>query len=239
MDYLGRLSMDVKKKLRIVKIFVLISLIFSAVVLVRVLESMGALNPEMFLVVVDQRPHLAIIGFVMLYGFLVACLMPTLPFNLLAGYIWGPLLGGAWVLAGVFLGSCISFGLSRTILRTSIQKRIARIEALSKLNVKETLKKDGWKYVAFIRLNPVFPTGPVNYLLGISPISFLQFAIPTVVFLLPPCMAVAYLGHSLQTFVSDDTSISQAMFQIIAVSAVFTSLFIFTIIMKRRFRQNV
>src|SRR5262249_38057404 len=67
--------------------------------------------------------------------------------------------------------------------------------------IQREFEAKGWWFVAFARLNPIFPTGPLNYILGLTSISGLVYAWVTFVFLLPPSMAIAYVGEQLGTFV--------------------------------------
>jgi uncharacterized membrane protein YdjX (TVP38/TMEM64 family) len=48
--------------------------------------------------------------------------------------------------------------------------------------------------VAFLRLNPVVPKGPINYFLGLTSVRLLPYAAATLAFLTPPSLLVAWIG---------------------------------------------
>lgn len=52
--------------------------------------------------------------------------------------------------------------------------------------VQKEFDDKGWRFIAFVRLNPVFPTRPLNYILGLTGIAFFTYVWATFVFLLPP-----------------------------------------------------
>ncbi|MBV9555654.1 MAG: hypothetical protein JO254_01110, partial [Pseudolabrys sp.] len=74
-----------------------------------------------------------------------------------------------------------------------------------------------------VRLNPIFPTGPLNYLLGLTAVDTFTYSWATFVFNLPPSIAVAWIGYSLGTFVVQG-EIADTMRVILAVSAAVTIL---------------
>lgn len=62
------------------------------------------------------------------------------------------------------------------------------------------IKKNEWKTIAFIRLNPAFP-GPINYILGLTSISPKIYCIGTILFLIPPTFFFSFLGNSIGIWV--------------------------------------
>ena len=159
--------------------------------------------------------------FIVLYATSVVVLLPSLPLNLLAGYVWGAWVGGLYVAIAVTLGSLISFMLARSVFGQSLSQKFKQG---SFLKLAESLEKHGWKFVAFVRLNPIFPTGPINYLFGLTPISFRAFSIATFIFLLPPAVIVAYLGETFQTFVSGGEGVTTWLYRLMILSLLATVL---------------
>src|SRR4249919_2148560 len=82
----------------------------------------------------------------------------------------------------------------------------------------------GWKFVAFARINPIIPTGPLNYLLGLTSLSNRGFLWATFVFLLPPSIAIAYIGDTLQTFTTQQSGVNEIVRGILVASAAVTFL---------------
>jgi uncharacterized membrane protein YdjX (TVP38/TMEM64 family) len=90
-----------------------------------------------------------------------------------------------------------SFAIARWILGQPLARRFphARVQRLQELYAEH-----GWKFVAFARLNPIFPTGLLNYLFGLTSIGLVPYSWATALFLLPPSLAVAWLGREIGSF---------------------------------------
>jgi uncharacterized membrane protein YdjX (TVP38/TMEM64 family) len=89
--------------------------------------------------------------------------------------------------------------------------------------IQSEFEKNGWKFVAFARINPIIPTGPLNYLLGLTALTNREFFWVTFIFLLPPATAVAYIGDTFKTFTQQE-NISEIIQGILIVSAAVTFL---------------
>lgn len=163
-----------------------------------------------------EHPISAIALFLAVYALSVVACLPTLPMNLGAGYLWGGLGGGVLSAASVTAGGLVAFAATRYIAAGRWDP-VAQGGAFAA--VLSELRSGGWRMVAFLRVNPVVPTGPLNYLLGLTQIRAGTFAWSTFVFLLPPSMAVAFLGDMVQTFSSSDANVSRELQGMLAVSA--------------------
>jgi uncharacterized membrane protein YdjX (TVP38/TMEM64 family) len=138
-----------------------------------------------------RYPALSIAAFLVTYAVSVVALIPTLPLNLMAGFVWGVFLGGALSALGASAGAMLAFLTARYLAGQPLAGRFDNVP-LAWIQ-KEILGK-GWKFVAFLRLNPVVPTGPINYLLGLTSVRFLPYAAATLAFLTPPSLLVAWIG---------------------------------------------
>ena len=132
------------------------------------------------------------VAFVGLYALLSLLVVPTVPLNLGAGILWGPLRGGLYSAAGATLGGAGAFLLARHLVGSAAVHRWTggRWSALQ-----EDLERSDWKVVAFTRLSPVFPTGVLNYCYGLTAIRFTTFVWSTFLFLLPGSVLFAGLGN--------------------------------------------
>ena len=156
--------------------------------------------------------------FIFIFAYIVSSVMllPTLPLNLAGGFFWGGILGGIYSALGATLGGFISF----SIVRLSIGQRLT--DNFERKWVKELqtgFKKNDWKFVAFLRVNPIIPTGPLNYLLGLTSLSRYKFLWTTFVFLLLPAIAVAYIGGSLHEYSTQDATTKESIKNISIASA--------------------
>jgi rhodanese-related sulfurtransferase len=57
-------------------------------------------------------------------------------------------------------------------------------------------EQEGWRFVAFVRLIPLFPFNLLNYVLGLTRISLAQYIVASFVFMFPGALAYTYLGYA-------------------------------------------
>jgi uncharacterized membrane protein YdjX (TVP38/TMEM64 family) len=199
----------------------LLLLFLGGIVYVRSLYQQGELSS---VIVEDYRsghPITAVFLFVILYATSIVATLPTLPFNLAGGYFWGGLLGGFYSAIAVTLGGWASFSLARVLMGMPFAKHFHNRWAEK---VRREFERSGWKFIAFARMNPIIPTGPLNYLLGLTSTSNFSFLWATFLFLLPPSIAVAYIGENFKTFVADDIGVNSVIRTILIVSGAVTLL---------------
>lgn len=55
---------------------------------------------------------------------------------------------------------------------------------------------EGWRFVAFVRLVPLFPFNFLNYALGLTRIRLIHYVIASYIFMLPGAVAYTYLGYA-------------------------------------------
>lgn len=181
----------------------------------------GSLSPAMIEQYRDSHPMGAIVLFILIYAISVIASVPSLPLNLAAGFFWDGLVGGIYSTLGVTLGSWLSFVVARWLIGQPLSEKFDN-KWVSK--VQSEFDQGGWKFVAFARINPVIPTGPLNYLLGLTSISNRDFILATFFFLLPPSIAVAYIGDVLQTFTTQQSDVKEIVSGILVASAAVTFL---------------
>jgi dihydrolipoamide dehydrogenase len=93
--------------------------------------------------------------------------------SLLAGAIFGLLLGSVLVIFAATIGATVAFWLSRYLLGNTIQERYA--DKLKTIN--EGVKKDGAFYLLTLRLLPIFPFFIINVLMGLTPMRTLTYVV--------------------------------------------------------------
>lgn len=158
----------------------------------------GYISPEQIVAFLRSHPTLAPVVFMLMYAIMAAALVPTMPLNLAAGFLWGAYLGTAYTVIGATLGAVIAFVASRYLLRERVSKLLQN-RAWRWLD--EEIRHKGWRAVAFVRINPIFPTGPVNWFFGISSISLGHYIWATAVFIIPPALFISAIGTSIGSFV--------------------------------------
>ena len=122
--------------------------------------------------------------------------IPSLPLDLAAGAVFGPLWGAGYAVLGAEIGAIISFLIGRAVGR----------EALSRwLNIQVTFCQKCSDHhlmilVFLARLVPIFSFDIVSYGAGLTRMSLKIFAISTLLGMIPPTFALTYLGGSVSTF---------------------------------------
>jgi uncharacterized membrane protein YdjX (TVP38/TMEM64 family) len=96
------------------------------------------------------------------------------------------------VLCGAAIGAAIGFLIARHFARDWFTQKVGERFALAQIN--RAVGESGWKIVMLTRLPPVSPFGLVNYAYGLTPVSFRDFMIGTVIGMIPGTAAYIYLG---------------------------------------------
>lgn len=162
------------------------------------LRKAGYISDDTFFMFFEKQYNLAPVLFVISYSIMLIFFLPTLSLPIVAGFLWGPFWGTAFSIIGAMIGSSLAFLIGRYISRDYF---IKRLDFTPWKWLLEKVDKDGWKIVAFTRMIPVFPTAIINYLFGLTSITFLEYLWSTFVFLLPPVVAFVAFGSSIREFV--------------------------------------
>jgi len=128
--------------------------------------------------------------FVGLYGLAPALCVPGAVLTLAGGALFGPLAGALVSLTGATAGATVAFLLARYVAADWVERRLGpRVHA-----IKAGVEREGWRFVAFVRLVPVFPFTLLNYALGLTRLSVRTFAVTSWVTMAPGALAYASLG---------------------------------------------
>ncbi|HYW92205.1 MAG TPA: TVP38/TMEM64 family protein [Gammaproteobacteria bacterium] len=156
---------------------------------------------------VSQRQHLSVAAirswvqgtgawaplvFMGLYALLTMAFLPGTILTLAGGALFGPGWGTFYSLTGATLGAAGAFLVARHLAGDWVRRRAGR--RLDRLL--EGIEQEGWRFVAFVRLVPLFPFNLLNYALGLTRIRFPAFVLASYVFMLPGAFAYAYLGYA-------------------------------------------
>lgn len=177
-------------------------------------------HPETILKAAADHAATASALFLLIYTVTTLAGIPTLPLNLAAGWLWGPLLGGVLSAIGAATGATFAFAAARTIFGQPLRRRFGnRFLAW----VQAEFERKGWRFIVFVRLNPVFPSGPLNYVFGLSSIGARTYIWATAVALVLPSIAVAWIGDQVGHLRSGG-DVGQMMRVAIGISAAVTAL---------------
>lgn len=134
-------------------------------------------------------------GPLILIGIYAAATVLFLPGSLLTlagGALFGPIWGALYCLSGATLGAALAFLIARYLAGDWVQ---ARAKGLLERLIRG-VEAEGWRFVAFTRLVPLFPFNLVNYALGLTRIPFLSYLLATLVFMVPGALAYGWLGFA-------------------------------------------
>jgi uncharacterized membrane protein YdjX (TVP38/TMEM64 family) len=118
--------------------------------------------------------------------------VPGAPLTLAAGALFGPLLGTVYSLIGATAGATLAFLLARYAGADWVERR-----AKGRLGqLKAGVEAEGWRFVAFVRLVPLFPFNLLNYALGLTRIRLSEYVLATGVCMIPGAAGYAWLGYA-------------------------------------------
>jgi uncharacterized membrane protein YdjX (TVP38/TMEM64 family)/rhodanese-related sulfurtransferase len=141
------------------------------------------------------------IGYVILFALATVAFVPGVVFSLAGGALFGPLWGSLWNLTGATLGAILAFLVARYIAGDWVARKTGGL--LKRLI--DGIDTEGWRFVAFVRLVPLFPFNLSNYALGLTRIPLHHYVIPTLVCMVPGAVAYTWLGYAGRGALSGDT----------------------------------
>ena len=130
--------------------------------------------------------------FILIYALATVLFLPGSVLTLAGGALFGPVLGTFYNLTGATLGATLAFLIARYLAADWVaDKTGGRVKQLI-----NGVEGEGWRFVAFVRLVPLFPFNLLNYALGLTRLRLLHYILATYVFMLPGGVAYTYLGYA-------------------------------------------
>ena len=130
--------------------------------------------------------------FMLVYAIGTVFFLPGSVLTLAGGALFGPVLGTFYNLTGATAGAVLAFLVARYLASDWVEQKTAgRLKQL-----KQGVEGEGWRFVAFVRLVPLFPFNLLNYALGLTRIRLSHYLIATYLFMLPGAIAYTYLGYA-------------------------------------------
>ena len=132
------------------------------------------------------------IVFMLIYVIGTVFFMPGSVMTLAGGAIFGPVSGTLYNLTGATLGATLAFVISRYLASDWVERKAGgRLKQL-----KEGVEGEGWRFIAFVRLVPLFPFNLLNYALGLTRIKLSHYFVASYLSMLPGAIAYTYLGYA-------------------------------------------
>ena len=130
--------------------------------------------------------------FVAVYAIATVLFFPGSVLTLAGGALFGPVLGSLYSLAGATVGAVIAFLIARYVAGDWVGRKAQGWLA----GLVRGVDDEGWHFVAFVRLMPLFPFNLLNYALGLTRIPLAQYAAASAICMLPGAFAYAYIGYA-------------------------------------------
>lgn len=150
------------------------------------------LNPVALQAWVEGAGAAGPVLFMAIYALATVLFLPGSVLTLAGGALFGPVWGTLWNLTGATIGAALAFLVARYLGADWVSRRAG--PRLSRLN--EGVSSEGWRFIAFVRLVPVFPFNLLNFALGLTRIPFLAYVVASWIFMLPGAIAYTWLGYA-------------------------------------------
>ena len=129
--------------------------------------------------------------FIGLYALSTVLFIPGSALTVAGGVLFGPIWGALWSLTGATFGATLAFATARYLASDWVSRRAG--ERLARL--RRRVEEEGWRFVAFVRLVPLFPFNLVNYAFGLTRIRLGEYVLASFVCMAPGAVAYTYLGY--------------------------------------------
>jgi uncharacterized membrane protein YdjX (TVP38/TMEM64 family)/rhodanese-related sulfurtransferase len=180
----------------------LVLLLLVAVAIAAVALNREKIDPALLDAWLEGLGKLAPLAYVALYALGTVLFAPGSLFALAGGAMFGPVLGTLLNLTGATIGAGIAFLIARYIAGDWVaDKAGGRLKRMI-----QGVEAEGWRFVAFVRLVPLFPFNLTNYALGLTRIPFLSYVFTSFVTMAPGALAYTWLGYAGREALSGDSS---------------------------------
>lgn len=153
------------------------------------------LNLSSLLAIAQQVNELPFTPLLVMLAYMVGSLL-MVPVTLMiaaTGVVFGVIPGAPYALCGSLLGALAGYGLGKYLGKDAVTQLAGpRVSRLS-----QRIAKRGILAIMIVRLLPLAPFGVVNLIAGISPIRLRDYAIGTVLGLLPGVLLTTTFAHHL------------------------------------------
>ncbi len=179
---------------------------------------------------INQAGMLGPLLFMAIYALATVLFLPGSVLTLAGGALFGPVAGTFYNLTGATLGATLAFLVARYIASDWVARKAGgRLKQLM-----EGVENEGWRFVAFTRLVPLFPFFLLNYALGLTRLRLSHYILASYVFMFPGALAFTYLGYAGREAVAGGEGMIQKGLLALALLAVVAFLPRFI----RRFREK-
>lgn len=128
--------------------------------------------------------------------------VPGSLFALAGGALFGPVWGSLLNLVAATIGASFAFLIARYLAGDWVARKTGgKLKRLI-----DGVEAEGWRFVAFVRLVPLFPFNLTNYAIGLTRIGFWTYAATSFVCMAPGALAYTWLGYAGREAVAGNAS---------------------------------
>ena len=149
----------------------------SGALLVNWIRSMGAWAPLVY---------------VLIYLIAAPLFLPGAPITIVGGAIFGPMWGTVYSVVGATGGATLAFLISRHLAGEWAELKARGIVK----RLKQGVEEEGWRFVAFTRLVPLFPFNLLNYGFGLTRIKLSHYVAASFFCMIPGAAAYSLIGYA-------------------------------------------
>ena len=205
-------------------------LLLTAVLSIFLLQSF--INVKAMQSLIETSGYLAPLLFMLCYLLCSLALFPALFLTIASGVLFGPYLGTFYTLISATFSAVISLLISRFFARSWVEKRAGAITN----KIIDGVNKEGWHFVAFVRLVPIFPFGITNYAFGLTRIKIIPYTLTSFFGMFPASFAYSYLGYLGISSTADDAN--DLVTNLLVTLAIFSCIAALTKILKKNGKKN-
>jgi len=118
--------------------------------------------------------------------------LPGAPITIAGGALFGPLWGTIYSVFSATAGAALAFQISRHLAGEWAHRKAGGIVK----RLKEGVEKEGWRFVAFTRLVPLFPFNVLNYGYGLTRVKFSHYIVASFFCMIPGATAYSLIGYA-------------------------------------------
>ena len=138
---------------------------------------MADIDPEEISLWLAEKGKWAPIIYALIYMIGTILLLPSTPLNISGGMLFGLYQGTLWSSLGAICAALITFAFTRTVGRELVIKKLGdKWKA-----VEADIHHQGFLYLFAVRLLPILPYGIVNLVAGLTPVTWRDYIITTIV----------------------------------------------------------
>lgn len=197
------------------------------------------------LIAVNSIGVLGPIAFIVIYNIATLLFVPGAILTIKGGCLFGIFWGSVYVLIAAMLGATWAFLLGRYLSRDWIYRQIGKNPQLQAID--RAVAQEGWKIVLLTRLSPIFPFNVLNYVFGVTQVSFKDYVLGSLG-MIPGTVMYVYIGSLASDLAmldmsnrppTTETQIVQWVMRIIGVIATVTVTIYMTRLAKKALNQSL